>query len=113
MDNILKKYLYDILQCIIKIDNYIGTPKIFKYYSNNKLLQDAVERNFEIIGEATNRILKLKPDIAITNSRKIIDTRNKISHGYDDIEPENIWNIIINYPPTLKTEVEELLEENF
>lgn len=112
MDNTIKKYLYDILQCIIKIDTYIGTPKIFMHYSSNSLLQDAVERNFEIIGEATNRILKLKPDINLTNARKIVDTRNKISHGYDDIEPENIWNIIINYLPTLKTEVESLLDEN-
>ena len=71
----------------------------------------AVERNFEIMGEAMNRILKLKPYIAISHTRKIVDTRNKIVHGYDEIEPENLWNIIINYLPTLKTEVELLLKD--
>ena len=50
MDNSIKKSLYDILQCIERIDAFIGTPKIFTDYQSNLLLQHAVERNFEIIG---------------------------------------------------------------
>jgi uncharacterized protein with HEPN domain len=75
-------------------------------------LQAAVERNLEIIGEAIKNLLELKPDIGISYARKIVNTRNKISHGYDEIENSEIWNIIINYLPTLKTEVEQLLNEN-
>ncbi|MFN0048879.1 MAG: DUF86 domain-containing protein [Cytophagales bacterium] len=74
-------------------------------------LQQAVERNFEIMGEAMNKILNIQNDIAISNSRKIVDTRNKIIHGYDEIEPENIWNIIVKHLPVLKMEVEKLLSE--
>ena len=58
-----------------------------------------------------NRILKLQPDFNIKHARKIVDTRNKIIHGYDEIEPENIWNIIINYLPALNEEVQQLLAE--
>lgn len=76
------------------------------------MLRNAVERNLEIIGEATNKILQIQPDIAITNSRRIVDTRNKIIHGYDEIEDVNIWVIIINHLPTLKLEVNQLLNQN-
>lgn len=109
MDNAIKKLLYDIHQCLERIDAYVGTPKIFSEYQNNLLLQHAVERNFEIIGEAMSKILKLQSDIDIKHARKIVDTRNKIIHGYDEVEPENIWSIIINHLPLLKQEVEALL----
>jgi uncharacterized protein with HEPN domain len=52
MDNKEKKYLFDIQTCIQNIDNYIGEPKLFDRFENNQMLQDAVERNLEIIGEA-------------------------------------------------------------
>ena len=48
-------------------------------------------------------------NIKISHARKIVNTRNKISHGYDEIENAEIWNIIINYLPLLKNEVEVLL----
>nr|WP_081624322.1 HepT-like ribonuclease domain-containing protein [Proteiniphilum acetatigenes] len=52
---------------------------------NGRRLFDAVERNIEIIGEAMNRILKEDGSIEITNSRKIVDVRNRIIHGYDSV----------------------------
>ena len=58
-----------------------------------------------------NKILFIKPDIKISNSRRIVDVRNKIIHGYDEIENAQIWGIIINHLPTLKKEVEKLLDE--
>ncbi len=74
------------------------------------MLQHAIERNLEIIGEAMNNLLKIFPEIKITDARRMVNTRNKIIHGYDDIQPEQIWNIIINHLPSLKTEVKVLLE---
>lgn len=109
MDNKVKKYLFDIAMAIDNIEKYIGEPKIYENYVSNDMLQDAVERNLEIIGEATNNLLKLNPTIPISNARRIVDTRNKIIHGYDTIEPVNIWAIIINYLPILKVEVQQLL----
>jgi len=110
MDNSVKKLLFDINESLYRIDTFIGIPKTFENYKNKLILQHAVERNLEIIGEAMSKLLKIDPNIQISNSRKIVDTRNKIIHGYDEIEPENIWNIINNYLPILKAEVETLLK---
>jgi len=109
MQREVKKYLFDVKTCIEKIELYIGSPKMFSVYEQNFMLQQAVERNIEIIGEAINNLLKIEPHLLITNARKIVDTRNRLIHGYDEIEPVQIWNIIINHLPLLKQEVEKLL----
>jgi len=70
------------------------------------LLRRAIERNLEIIGEATNRILKVNPDFEIKNAKRIIGLRNQIIHSYDNISDENIWSIVIIHIPNLKNEVE-------
>jgi uncharacterized protein with HEPN domain len=111
MNNKYYQALQNIKTCIDNIENFIGTPKGYELYDGNLLLQAAVERNLEIIGEATKRLLDINPAIAISNTRSIINTRNKISHGYDEIENPQIWGIIINHLPILKTEVENLLNE--
>ena len=108
MDRSLKKYLFDIETAINTIDEYIGNPKIFANYEKNRQLQQAVERNLEIIGEATKRILDIEPDIKISNARRIVGARNRIIHGYDDIDNAEIWSIIINSLPILKKEIEQI-----
>ena len=70
-----------------------------------------MERNFEIIGEAMSRILHQDDSLQLSNSRKIVDTRNRIIHGYDTVSDEMLWSIIINHLPTLKQEVEQYLGE--
>jgi uncharacterized protein with HEPN domain len=110
MDNKEKKYLFDIQTCIQNIDIYIGEPKMFDQFEKNQMLQDAIERNLEIIGEAINQLLKINPTIRISNARRIVDARNKIIHGYDSLEPVNIWAIVINHLPTLKQEVSDLFK---
>ena len=109
MDNKEKKYLFDIQVCIQNIDNYIGEPKLFDQFEKNQMLQDAVARNLEIIGEAINQLLKINPEISISNARRIVDARNKIIHGYDSLESLNIWAIVINNLPVLKEEITGLL----
>jgi uncharacterized protein with HEPN domain len=109
MNNKAKKLLFDILTSINSIDSYIGEEKIFEEYESNSMLQDAVERNVEIIGEAMNNLLKMEPSINISSARRIVDARNKIIHGYDEIENVQIWGIIINSLPVLKKEVKQYL----
>lgn len=111
MDNKAKKLLFDIITSINNIESYIGEKKVFDIYDKNPMLQDAVERNIEIIGEAMSKLLKIEPDIGISNARRIVDARNKIIHGYDDIENVQIWGIIINHLPTLKKEANQFLNE--
>ena len=112
MDNAIKKLFADILNCVNKIESFVGTNRTFIAYDTDLLLQDAVERNFITIGEAMNALLKKEPAIPISNARKVVDARNKLTHGYDEIDNQQIWNIIINYLPILRSEVEALLNEN-
>lgn len=111
MDNYTKKHLQDILTAIEEIESFLGnTPKLFDSFVNNLCLRRAVERNIEIIGEAMNRILKTGSDIKITNSRKIVDARNYIIHGYDTLSVDILWSIVINHLPLLKEEVMLLMK---
>ncbi len=56
-----------------------------------------------------NQALKINPNIPITASRKIVDTRNFVIHAYDSLKPDILWGIVINHMPLLKKEVEALL----
>lgn len=58
-----------------------------------------------------NRVLKQDPSIVISNSRKIVDVRNRIIHGYDTVSDDVIWGIIVKNLPILKQEVQLLLED--
>jgi uncharacterized protein with HEPN domain len=107
----IKKYLFDIKTSIDSINEYLGESRNFFVYQENKLLRRGVEREIEIIGEATNRILKLDENIKIENARQIIDTRNWVIHGYDKVDDVVIWGIVSNHLPKLKNEIEKLLEE--
>ena len=112
MDNNIKTWLYDILSSINEIDSYfIDIPQEFKVYENDLTTKRAVELNIEIIGEAMNRILKEDSEIIISNSRKIVDVRNRIIHGYDSVSDEVIWGIVIQHLPILHKEVEKMLGE--
>lgn len=57
-----------------------------------------------------NRILKVNSDITITNSRKIVDARNYIIHGYDSLSIDILWSIVVNHLPKLKQEAIALLK---
>ena len=110
MDKEIKTWLFDINSAITEIDwLFEKGKKIFKNYRKGLKTKRAVERDLEIIGEAVKRILDRDSSIALTNARKIIDTRNRIIHGYDTISDDVIWGIIINHLPNLKIEVNELL----
>lgn len=82
--------------------------KFLKYRADLKTKR-AVERNIEIIGEAMSRILKKDHSIIITNSRKLVDTRNRIIHAYDAVSDDIMWGIIVRHLPILKQEIENLL----
>ena len=112
MDNDIKAWLYDILNAIMEIESFFNdSTKEFAKYQNDLRTKRAVERNIEIIGEALSRILKRDGTISISNSRKIVDTRNRIIHGYDSVSDDVIWGIVIRHLPILQTEIQELLGE--
>ena len=111
MVNEAKTWLEDIRQAISEIDSFLPENRDFNEFLNDLKGKRAIERNLEIIGEAVSRILKAKPNFPISNARKIVDTRNRISHGYDTVSDEILWSIIVRDLEGLKVEVEELLKE--
>ena len=112
MDNRTKKWLEDIVIAIDEIDIFFEKlPRRYETFVDNLLLRRGIERNIEIIGEAMSRILKAEPEISITNSRKIVDTRNYVIHGYDSLTTDILWSIAVNHLPVLKKEIEELLKD--
>ncbi|OGU60844.1 MAG: antitoxin [Ignavibacteria bacterium GWF2_33_9] len=109
MDEQIITWLYDIKNSIKEIENYfLDQPKLFEDFKRDIKTKRAIERNLEIIGESVNRILKKDSTFIISNARKIIDTRNHISHGYDKVSDDVIWAIVMNYLPKLKIEIENL-----
>jgi len=109
MDNEIKKHLFDIHESIESIQKYLGDKRDFKVYMADKMLRRAVEREFEIIGEAMSRIEKFDSTIEISSKRQIISLRNRVIHGYDKIDNEIIWGTIVRHLPTLKLEIDNLL----
>ena len=63
------------------------------------------------MGEALNRIRKVDSTVEIPNSRAIIDTRNRIIHAYDNVQPEFLWSLVIRHIPQLKKDIERILAE--
>lgn len=111
MQDEIKVWLEDIEKAISEINEFLPEPRNFLEFAKDVKTKRAVERNIEIIGEAMNRILALLPDIQISDSRKIVDTRNRIIHGYDSVSDDVIWLIVIRYLPTLQQEIKEILKE--
>jgi uncharacterized protein with HEPN domain len=109
MDNEIKKFLYDIKVSIDSIEQYLGTKRDFSIYMEDKMLRRAVEREFEIIGEAMSKLSKVAPDMPISAKQRIIGLRNRVIHGYDKIDDEIIWGTIIRHLPVLKKEIQKLL----
>jgi uncharacterized protein with HEPN domain len=110
MNDATKKSFYDIKTSIESIYIHLKGNLSFDLYKNDITIKRAVEREFEIIGEAVNRIIIEDSSIQITDTRKIIALRNRIIHGYDTIDEAVIWNVIIKNLPTLKSEVEIFLD---
>ena len=105
-----KKLLTDITLGISSIDDHLEGRRILNEYLTNKTKRRAVERELEIIGEAVSKLLKINPTVSISYARQIVDLRNKVIHAYDNVNDIVIWSVIMNHLPTLKVEVESLMD---
>lgn len=106
MQHKILKYLLDIESVILEIEAIkIKSENNFANFKSDIILQRAIERDLEIIGEAIRKILEIEPSIQISASKNIIGLRNIISHAYDSVEPEMIWGIIQKNIPVLSDEI--------
>lgn len=112
MDLNVKKLIYDISQAANLITNFTQDKRIADY-KTDPLLRSAVERQFEIIGEALNRLKKIDLETIsrINDYQRIIAFRNVLAHGYDVVSDEIVWDIVQNWLPRLLREVEDLKED--
>ncbi len=106
------KLLYDIRTAATFITD--ATQGItFDDYTTNAMLRFAVERNFEIIGEAVARLVRLDPSMEarIIDFAQLISFRNVLIHGYDLVDHARVWKVITGHLPVLVTDVVAMLED--
>lgn len=111
MESEIKTWLTDIQLAINEINLFLPDKKDFLEFRKDLKTRRAIERNIEIIGEAVNRILKSDPEFPLPNSRKIVDTRNRIIHGYDSVSEDIIWAIVVRSLPELEKQINSLLAD--
>ena len=106
------KYLFDIQQACDFLLQFTHNKSLADY-SADPLLRSAVERQFEIVGEALNQLLRVEPTYAsrISDARRIIAFRNRLIHGYDSLADDIVWGVLETNLPVLRREVAALLDE--
>jgi uncharacterized protein with HEPN domain len=106
------KLLEDIRDAAAFVEE-AGRGKTLEYYRGNRLLRQAIERNFEIIGEAVNRLTRHDPDTAarISNASQIVAFRNVLIHGCDVVDDARVWETVLKDIPALRVEVEQILRQ--
>lgn len=107
-----KKLLHDVRRAAELIREFTA-DRSFDDYVDDELLRSGVQRQFEIIGEALNRLSARDPDTAshVSDRRSIISFRNILIHGYDIVDDQVVWDVIQSKLPVLLREVLELLAE--
>lgn len=108
----VKKYQFDVRQACAHAAEF-ANGKSFADYTRDAMLKAAVERQFEIIGEALNRLAKLDAGVIeqITDYRRVIAFRNILVHAYAQIDDRVVWGVVETKLPTLTAEVGALLED--
>jgi uncharacterized protein with HEPN domain len=97
-------FLEHILDALERIQRYTAGKSATDFMADT-LLQDAVLRNLGIIGEAAHRLLADSPDYAAKHPEiplaKIYATRNRITHAYEEVDIEIVWNLVLFDVPDL------------
>ena len=107
-----RAYLADILESCDAISRALSGMQIDDYLSN-RLVRSSVEREFTIIGEAVLALSHKAPDIfeSITNARRVVDFRNRLTHEYPTIDDELVWALAMGDLQVLKRECAALLSQ--
>jgi uncharacterized protein with HEPN domain len=106
----VRKYLFD-MQGAVELIVQFTEGRSLEEYGVDAMMRSAVERQFEILGEALGKLAKLDPALAerIADHRRIIAFRNVLIHGYDTILDEVVWGVVETQLPSLRSILSELL----
>jgi uncharacterized protein with HEPN domain len=107
-----RAFLWDARESVLAIQAFtrgLDAPG----YAGNEMAQAAVERKFEIIGEALNQLSKLDPSLAarIPHLPQVVAFRNQLIHGYATVNASTVWNVAQSALPSLLVTVQALLDE--
>lgn len=108
----VKKYLFDIEQAARLLTSFVQGKSLDDYLAD-PLLRSGVERQFEIIGEATSQLAKIDPKCAqgIADYQKLIAFRNVLIHGYAEVDDHLVWDLLESRLPELVKNVTTLKKE--
>ena len=108
-------YLQHILDAITNIHHYTAGMDAQAFKADSKTC-DAVIRNFEVIGEACNNVVKHHAQFAATHSSVpwgfAYEMRNALSHGYFDVDLDIVWRTSRQDLPTLQAVIKNVLNEH-
>ena len=107
-----RSFLWDVQESATAIVEFTH-GKTFDDYSGDRLLRSAVERQFDIIGEALNQLAKVAPSIGarIPELGQVVAFRNILIHGYAVVDHATVWRTVREDLPRLRTRAEQLLNE--
>ena len=107
-----RKYLYDMQHAAALLREFTSN-KTFADYERDAMLRAAVEREFEVIGEAMKQLARVDEGVAasIQGYQRIIAFRNVLIHGYADVDDRLVWDVVETSLPTLAREIDLLLED--
>lgn len=107
-----RAFLWDVREAALAIQSFTASMDAAAYAAN-PMAQAAVERKFEIIGEALNQLSKLDAAVAarIPDLAQIVAFRNQLIHGYATVNVSTVWNITQTALPALRDAVQGLLDE--
>lgn len=112
VDEYILKHLQDVLDAINDLEScFVDFPNRFDLFEKDIMRRCVVERKTEIMGEAINRIRKKDPSFEIPNAKEVINTRNRIIHGYDSVETEFLWGLVVRHIPELKKDIQRIIVE--
>ena len=112
MDRDARSYLWDIQDAANATGRFTSGLDA-EAFAEKEVVHTAVERKFEIIGEALNQLSKLDPTLArrIPNLRDIVSFRNLLIHAYASVDLDQVWRTVEEALPDLRAIVAALLNE--
>ena len=107
-DSIFLKHMLDAINLI---EEYLR-DKDYDEFKNNRMLQDAVIREIEIIGEATKNLsMEFRNKHPNIPWRQIAGMRNKLIHGYFGVDVDAVWDTVMKDIPSLKEKLQKIIKE--
>ena len=102
------KHIRDAIKSILEYTKDVNK----KSFNSKEIIQDAVIRRIEIIREAVKNVsIDFREKYSDLPWKKIVGMRDKLIHGYFNVDVERVWNVIIDDIPVLKKQIEDIIDK--